>query len=143
MFALFAEKIDHFGRYSVLNPNQLCRGKIVRVDSKLVFKAEEPTRIIRISYQKKDRPKTEDFVSNKAVDPSRVYEDYTYLYYEDASGCLWHGKVTGKLENSYMFKTHRKEASKVHYYGDLGKVAHKYFTVKPSVLFDRRTCYLK
>ena len=110
----------------------LCRGKIIRVDSKIVFKAEEPTRIIRISHQNyvKDPRKHGDYVSYKAVDPSRVYEGQTKVYFEDSSGCIVSGKVMRKLENSYMLKpidgkkTFRKQASKVHYYADQGTVAH-------------------
>lgn len=129
----FAEKIVHFGRYSVHNGGKLCRGKIIRVDSTLVFKAEEPTRIIRISQQEEDLRLTGNFVSYKAVDPSRVDEKKTLLYYEDSSGCISMGRVMRKLENSYILEnvlqkhrneTFRKQASKVHYYPAQGKVAH-------------------
>ena len=78
----------------------------------------------RISYQKKDRPKGDDFVSGKAVDSSNVIPHHTVLYYENDLGCLLKGTVSIVLKPQRRYKIDGKLilASKVHYYKGYGKL---------------------
>lgn len=109
----FAARVNHTGSESTL-----CLGKIVRVDSRLVFQTRENQILTRIGYKTDHRPEESDYVNSEPVVPSKVTIGKTVLYYTDSYGCLFNGTVTFKLEQFNKYKIDgkaMKESSDVRY----------------------------